>query len=194
MKNHLNTIVEKAIKAPSGHNTQPWKFKIHENEISILPDKAFMDELTHWIRFNKTAGEETGDGLYGRTAGNPSVPKWIGEFIMNITMSPENEAQKYADFIQSSSALIVFIAKRNDKKAWVNVGRSFERMALTATSFNINHAHENMPCEELAIRQKLMFLFHLKNGEQPLLLTRIGYSEKMPYSFRRSLTDVLIIN
>jgi len=77
-------------------------------------------------------------------------------------------------------ALIVFIAKRNDKKAWVNVGRSFEQMALTATSLNVNSAHKNMPCEEVSVRQNLIQQLNLKNGKQPLLLIRLGYSEKMP--------------
>ncbi len=31
-------MIEHAIKAPSGHNTQPWLFKIHESGIDIYPD------------------------------------------------------------------------------------------------------------------------------------------------------------
>lgn len=31
-------IIEYAIKAPSGHNTQPWKFKLMDNSIEIHPD------------------------------------------------------------------------------------------------------------------------------------------------------------
>lgn len=31
-------ILEYAIKAPSGHNTQPWKFKLTENSIEIYPN------------------------------------------------------------------------------------------------------------------------------------------------------------
>jgi hypothetical protein len=31
-------MVQSAIKAPSGHNTQPWKFNINENSIKLLPD------------------------------------------------------------------------------------------------------------------------------------------------------------
>jgi len=31
-------IIEYGIKAPSGHNTQPWKFKIKENGIEIHPN------------------------------------------------------------------------------------------------------------------------------------------------------------
>jgi hypothetical protein len=156
-----------------------------------IRNKAFLKELTHWIRFNKPSGEKTADGLYAAATGNPSVPKWFGKIILNFSMNPKGEAKKHADLINSSSGLMLFIARRNDKKAWVNVGRSFERVALTATSLNINHAHENMPCEEVTIRQKLKAHLQLKDAEQPLLLIRLGYSEKMPYSFRRSLEDVI---
>ena len=41
-------MVEYAIKAPSGHNTQPWLFRINENSIEIHPnfDRALPVELT----------------------------------------------------------------------------------------------------------------------------------------------------
>lgn len=38
MQAHLNEILEKAIKAPYGHNTQPWKFRTDGNVISIFTD------------------------------------------------------------------------------------------------------------------------------------------------------------
>ena len=31
-------LIEQAVKAPSGHNTQPWLFRISETEIDICPD------------------------------------------------------------------------------------------------------------------------------------------------------------
>ena len=31
-------MIEQAIKAPSGHNTQPWKFRLFSDHIDILPD------------------------------------------------------------------------------------------------------------------------------------------------------------
>jgi hypothetical protein len=34
----FTTMVEYAIKAPSGHNTQPWKFKIADEAIEVYPD------------------------------------------------------------------------------------------------------------------------------------------------------------
>lgn len=36
--NAFTNMIAAAIKAPSGHNTQPWKFKIENNYIDVLPD------------------------------------------------------------------------------------------------------------------------------------------------------------
>jgi hypothetical protein len=38
MNYSIEQILQKAIKAPSGHNTQPWKFNVTENSITIFPD------------------------------------------------------------------------------------------------------------------------------------------------------------
>jgi hypothetical protein len=40
MNNDFVTMVSYAVKAPSGHNTQPWKFKIFDNSIEIVPDST----------------------------------------------------------------------------------------------------------------------------------------------------------
>lgn len=165
---------------------------VEEACVAQMSNKDFVAELVHWIRFNQSKAEATNDGLYGASTGNPPVPEWFGKFIMGITLSPQKEAAKAARQLRSSSALVLFIGARNDIKTWINVGRSFERFALTATLLNINMAHENMPCEELPVREKLAAALHLADGEQPLLLLRIGYSVKMPYSYRRPVEEVML--
>jgi hypothetical protein len=167
---------------------------VKEGNRRQFSNPSFIKELTQWIRFNKNEALQTGDGLYGAATGNPSVPAWFGKLYMKFTMSAEKEAAKWEDLIHSSSALLIFIAERNDKKAWINVGRSFERGVLMATSLNINHAHANMPCEEAEVRKKLSGQLKLSEAQQPLLLIRLGYSQKMPYSFRRPLMDVVVSN
>lgn len=38
VNNDFRAMIEAATKAPSGHNTQPWLFKIHKSQIEILPN------------------------------------------------------------------------------------------------------------------------------------------------------------
>lgn len=38
MNPYLMKMIEDAGRAPSGHNTQPWKFEVHENQITIRPN------------------------------------------------------------------------------------------------------------------------------------------------------------
>jgi nitroreductase len=163
---------------------------VKEACIRQYSDEAFVDEMLQWVRFNESGAVKTLDGINSASSGKPSVPGWLGKFILGST-SPKKQADQIEELIRSSSALVFFIGKRNDVKAWINLGRSFERFALTATSLNISHAHINMPCEVPSVRQKLAHLMDLNHDEAPLLLIRIGYSEKMPYSYRRPVEQVV---
>ncbi len=155
-------------------------------------NKEFINELIKWIRFSRRTAKKTGDGLYSGTIGSPSVPKWLGKLILKLTLDPKREARKNVNLMKNSSGILIFIAKENSKEAWINLGRSFQRVTLTATSLNINHAHINAACEPIAARRELVEVLQLNPEEQPFLIIRIGYSAKRPYSFRRPLKDVLI--
>jgi hypothetical protein len=152
----------------------------------------YVSELVKWIRFNRVRASKTNDGLYAAAAGKPDLPEWFGKFIVGLTIDPAREARKCEALLNSSSALVIFTGVSDDKKTWINVGRSFERFALTASYLNINLAHQNAACEVRSVREKLAGVLNLKNGEQPLMLSRIGYSDKMPYSYRRPLNEVLM--
>jgi len=55
-------MVEYAIKAPSGHNTQPWLFRINENSIEIHPN---FDRALPVVDFDNL-GMRFGKPLYNR--------------------------------------------------------------------------------------------------------------------------------
>jgi len=155
-------------------------------------NRDFVDELLSWIRFSKKDARNKRDGLAAASMGAPWVPNWLGQIIFKLSVGPEKEAGKAADMIRGSSGLLLFIAEENTKTAWVDLGRSFERTALTAAKLGIKHAHMNMPCEEVPVRKKLSRLLGLGQRQQPLLLLRIGYAEAMPKSFRRPVKDVTV--
>ncbi len=154
-------------------------------------DPAFVEELLAWIRFSKREVKARGDGLAARAMGFPALPRWLGKRLFKLLATPESEARRVEKLIRSSSELMLFSAARNDRHHWVDLGRSFERVALTATSLNIKQAHMNMPCEVLDVRRKLQEYLRMEEA-QPLLLLRIGYGSDMPRSPRRPLQSVLI--
>ena len=157
-------------------------------------NKPFVNELVSWFRFSKNAAQEKGDGLWTSSMGVPKMPKLVGNIIMKNFVSAKSEAKRWKNLIDKSAGFALFFVKENSKENWVRLGQSFERFGLKATQLNIKHAHVNMPCEEISVRQKLIQHFKIDNGKQPLLLVRFGYAETMPYSFRLPLQEVLIKN
>ena len=156
-----------------------------------MNDDAFMDEIISWIRFSDSDAKKHLDGLTSRAMGSPSVPGWLGRMFMRIFVSVKSQSKTDEKNIRSSSALIVIISEKNDKRSWVDVGRSFERIALTLTTLNIESAHLNQPCEVPQLKNQLQQ--HLVLGSaHPQLLLRIGYAEPLPCSPRRPHQQVLI--
>jgi nitroreductase len=164
---------------------------VREGNVTQFNDRAFVDELVSWIRFSAADARARQDGLTASALGFPSIPRWLGKWIMTALVKPDSEASKQAQAIGSSALLLLFIAQRDDKRQWFEVGRSFERVALTATALGIAHAHVNMPCEVVPIRKRLAQHLGLAPEAQPLLLIRLGYAKPLPQAPRRPVEQVM---
>ena len=155
-------------------------------------DREFVAELLSWIRFTRKELNDSQDGLTAEVMGFPFVPRWLGSFILKTFAKPESEASKTEKLLRSSSLLMIFISKGNERRHWVDLGRTFQTVALTATSLGLAHAHLNMPCEVESVRQKLSAFLGLKHDEQPLLTIRFGYAEACPRSPRRPVDELIL--
>jgi len=116
--------------------------------------------------------------------------RYIGYFVIKYLVSRSPKKKRLRNLIRASAGFALFMVEKNDPIHWIKLGQSFQRFGLIATKNNISHAHLNMPCEELQVREKLIRDFNLQDLT-PLLLIRFGYSEPMPYSFRRNLVNML---
>jgi len=65
-------------------------------------DQAFVDELIHWVRFNKKEALASLDGLYSVCSGSPEVPRWLGQMIVAGT-KPQQQADVDAKKLSSSA-------------------------------------------------------------------------------------------
>lgn len=156
-----------------------------------MDDPAFVQELKQWVRFNPAQALAKGDGLFGPTSGNTTVPTFIGQTLFSQLLNADAENKKYAEHIRSSPGIAVFIGDKADKDHWVKVGRSFQRFALQATALGLRHAHINQPIEVPEARTQFAGWLGMP-GVRPDLVIRFGYAPALPMSLRRNVTDVLI--
>jgi hypothetical protein len=77
-------------------------------------DKAFVDELIQWLRFNKKQALASLDGLYTRASGNPEVPRWLGRVFVAGT-KPQQQADADARRLRISAGVFV-VASASDGK------------------------------------------------------------------------------
>ncbi len=153
-------------------------------------NKDFLNELVYWIRFSKNEAEKMKDGIWSATMGMPGLGRFIGSLVMKNFITAKSEEKRLIDLLEHTQGLAIFISDTNNAEDWVKTGQAFQRFGLTATCLGVSHAHLNMPCEEITVRQKLTKDLGIEN-KHPLLLIRYGYAEEMPYSYRRSLKDVI---
>lgn len=155
-------------------------------------NKDFLNELVHWIRFSKNEAEKKKDGIWTATMGMPGLGRFFGSLVMKNFVTAKNEEKRLNKLLENTKGLAIFISDTYDAEAWVKTGQAFQRFGLTATHLGVSHAHLNMPCEEIVVRQKLAKVLGIEN-KHPLLLIRYGYADRMPYSYRRSVDEVIQI-
>lgn len=154
-----------------------------------MNDKAFMDELLAWLRFNETEAVATMDGLFSRASGRPSVPRWLAQILMKYVITASGENEKYLAQIRSSAGVAVFVSERNDRMHWVEAGRACQRFALLATALGLKCAFINQPVEVPDVRGQ--FAAYLGIGDRrPDLVMRFGYGPALPKSLRRPVGQV----
>jgi hypothetical protein len=163
---------------------------VNQGNLSQYADKAFVDELIYWLRFNKKEALAALDGLYSRASGNPQVPRWLGRMFV-AGAKPQRQADADARKLRSSPGAVVVASGSDDKTTWVRTGQVYERMALTMTSLNIKSAFLNQPIEVAELRSQFQSALGL-GASLPQLLVRFGYADAMPRSLRRPVEQVLV--
>jgi hypothetical protein len=163
---------------------------VNQGNLVQYADKAFVDELIHWVRFNKKEALASLDGLYSICTGNPEVPRWIGKMVVAGT-KPQQQADVDTKKLLSSQGAVVITSEADDKTAWVRTGQVYERLALQMTALNIKSAFLNQPIEVVEVRGTFQSAIGLGN-KLPQLLVRFGYADAMPRASRRPVEQVLI--
>jgi len=161
-----------------------------EGNSAQMRDKAFMDELEAWLRFNERHAVATMDGLFAGASGNPSLPAWLARLLLPFVFTESRENDKYRAHIQSSAGIAVFVSERDDRAHWVEAGRACQRFTLQATALGLKYAFINQPIEVPRLRRQLASYLGL-GGRRPDLMVRFGFGPELPKSLRRPVAQVI---
>lgn len=156
-----------------------------------MQDKAFTDELKSWMRFNKKHQNATNDGLSYAVFGAPNLPRFIVKPIMSSHLNDKTQNKGDRKKIASSSHFILLTTTDNAPNEWVRLGIIMERFLLKTTELGIAHAYMNQPNEVNELSGEMTKTLNIPD-EYPVILLRIGYGEKMPYSKRKDIKEVIL--
>lgn len=164
------------------------KFVI-EGNTAQCKNKAFVQELGDWIRFNETHVSETRDGLYAGSSGNPNSPRWIGRHAFPLVFTADAENPKYVAQLDGLAGAVILYAETDGPAGWFSVGRASQRFQLEATARDIRTSFINQPVEVGTVRRE--FQTWLGDGLRPALVLRFGRGKPLPPSLRRPVASVL---
>lgn len=164
---------------------------VTRGNVAQLTDRAFRGELVSWLRFNPGQALSMGDGLYVRTSGQPTLPTWFAKWIIGLVLTTKGQAAADANNLRSSAGVAVFVSSHDDKPAWVEAGRAYQRFALQATALNVRTAFINQPIEVRALRPQFESWLKL-DREHAQLMVRFAHGPTAPFSLRRPIDDVII--
>jgi Nitroreductase family len=156
-----------------------------------MNDPAFVKELKAWMRFNGEEAVRKGDGLFSKSSGNPTAPRWLGSLLFDLFFTPKAENEKYTHHIRSSAGIAIFVSDKSTKSHWIEAGRCYQRFALIAAALGIRTAFLNQPVEVATLRSQ--FARYLDIGDRrPDLVVRFGHGPMMPRSLRRPIEAVMV--
>jgi Nitroreductase family len=162
-----------------------------EGNTAQMNDPAFVKELKSWIRFNGEEAVRKGNGLFTKSSGNSTAPRWLGSRLFDLFFTPKAENEKYTRHIRSSAGIAIFVSDKSTKSHWIEAGRCYQRFALQAAALGIRTAFLNQPVEVATLRPQ--FARHLGIGDRrPDLVVLFGRGPMMPRSLRRPVEAVIV--
>ncbi len=164
---------------------------IAEGNAMQMGNPKFKSELIKWMRFSEKEAMQKGDGLYSACSDVPSMGRMLGSFVLKNFVTAKSESRRLLKQLEKTAAVALFTSPNNSFGDWIKTGMAFQRFALTATKLNLSHSHLNSPCQIPEVRNKMKSALGLK-GEFPQLIICLGYSQKMHFSFRRRINELII--
>jgi hypothetical protein len=159
-----------------------------------MSDRAAQAERVLWLRDSEGDARSHGDGLTAERLGLGGPARWIAGHSLN----PESHfygwgtgsmAKDTRDLVRSSGALALLTLPTRSDAGWIMGGQAYERFALRASTLGIAQQPLAAPIGSERHRPLIASRFHAE-GEEPLLLVRLGHAKQPSATPRRGVALV----
>lgn len=159
----------------------------HTADIAVWSDVEFRKEHVGWVRSNWTLKP---DGMPGFGVGVGNIPSLLARPVIMSSKFAGMQAKKNEASLKQTASYLIFTAADGPAQ-WLDVGRSYEKIALYLASKGIALAPMGQFIEHIPTRQKLQELVSIQRS--PQLFCRVGYpSQSVRHSPRRSVDQIII--
>jgi hypothetical protein len=168
------------------------KFLTYQKEANrvLFDNKEFANELEDWQRFSDAAAERKMDGLYSRSIGESATSDWLGKMYFDLSVTSATQNKKDENLIRSSSGIINFFSGDNILE-WIQLGMFLQKYLLELTKLGLKYSFLSSISRVEALRRDFAADFNHK-GLLPQTSIRIGYSDYLPRSPRRQISDMIV--
>lgn len=156
---------------------------------SIMSKPEYRKELSEWVRTNYTAKF---DGMPGFTHGFGNLKSLLllSKVAVRHALKHGPGAEKSAELIRKSAALVIVRCVDNKKESFVNSGRLFSQLCVLAYDSGI--AASALGASVLDAHSRENVKQHFKFKDRPLYIIRLGKATThAPHSPRWPLEKVL---
>jgi hypothetical protein len=167
---------------------------VHDATRAQVRDRRAQAERMAWMRFGEDEARRRGDGITLEDLELGGLPRWFAGNYFDpkswfLRFGASSAARQARSAVRSAGALALLTAPRHEETLWLGAGQAYERFALKATQLGIAHQPLDAPIAVESTRAELRRSFGL-NGEQPLMLVRLGHAKRPPASARRAVSLV----
>ncbi len=166
----------------------------HDAVEQVMSDRQAQAERVLWLRDSEGDARSHGDGLTAERLGLGGPARWFAGHSLN----PESHfygwgtgsmAKDTRDLVHNSGALALLTLPARSDAGWILGGQAYERFALRASALGIAQQPLAAPVGSERHRPLLARRFHAE-GEEPLLLVRLGHARQPSPTPRRGVALV----
>ncbi len=167
---------------------------VHDAIEVVQADRRAQSDRQRWLRDSERDAQGRGDGMTAERLGLGGPARWFA----GRSLDPNSRfygwgaaslAKDVRELVRGSGALALLTLPARSPAGWIVGGQAYERFALRATSLGLAQHPLSAPIQSERHRTLLARRFQAE-GEEPLLLVRVGHAEPPPATPRRGVALV----